>query len=519
MNPKQYGVERRDFLKYLSALSTVPLLGQQVEGRVLQQPKFKENPFSLGVASGDPSPTGFVLWTRLAPDPLHDGGMPADFVNVRWQVAEDEQMTKVVKKGTAIATPQLGHSVHVEVEGLEPDRWYFFQFKAGTEISPVGRSRTTPKFGTMPDQMRFAYTSCQHIEYGYFNGYDHMIKEDLDLVVHLGDYIYEYAGRKDKERAHLGGEIESLDDYRNRYAQYRLEAGLQEAHRLFPWLVTWDDHEFDNNYSNLVSEQDGISPEEFLYRRINAYQAYYEVMPLRKATMPRGPNMKLYRKVQYGRLANFYVLDTRQYRTDQPNDDGNKDLVGKVFDSQATMLGEKQEGWLMSNLLHTKATWNVLAQQVMMARVNRGEGENRMFSMDQWPGYDVSRTRLLRFFNDRKVPNPVVLTGDIHTNWVNDLRVNFDDPKSPVVGTEFVGTSMTSGGNGGNRIEQFERAAANNDFVKWYNAERGYVSCTLTPDEWKTDFRVTPIVDKPGSELITRASYIVEAGQAGAHPA
>ena len=138
MNPKQYGVERRDFLKYLSALSTVPLLGQQVEGRVLQQPKFKENPFSLGVASGDPSPTGFVLWTRLAPDPLHDGGMPADFVNVRWQVAEDEQMTKVVKKGTAIATPQLGHSVHVEVEGLEPDRWYFFQFKAGTEISPVG---------------------------------------------------------------------------------------------------------------------------------------------------------------------------------------------------------------------------------------------------------------------------------------------------------------------------------------------------------------------------------------------
>jgi len=269
----------------------------------------------------------------------------------------------------------------------------------------------------------------------------------------------------------------------------------------------------------LVSEQDGISPEEFLYRRINAYQAYYEVMPLRKATMPRGPNMKLYRKVQYGRLANFYVLDTRQYRTDQPNDDGNKDLVGKVFDSQATMLGEKQEGWLMSNLLHTKATWNVLAQQVMMARVNRGEGENRMFSMDQWPGYDVSRTRLLRFFNDRKVPNPVVLTGDIHTNWVNDLRVNFDDPKSPVVGTEFVGTSMTSGGNGGTRIEQFERAAANNDFVKWYNAERGYVSCTLTPDEWKTDFRVTPIVDKPGSELITRASYIVEAGQAGAHPA
>ncbi|MBD3673237.1 MAG: alkaline phosphatase D family protein [Planctomycetaceae bacterium] len=519
MSSKRYGVDRRHFLKYLSALSAVPLLGQQVEGRVLQQPKFKDNPFQMGVASGDPSPTGAVLWTRLAPDPLHDGGMPEEFVKVRWQVAEDEQMTKVVKKGTAIATPQLGHSLHVEVDGLEPDRWYFYQFKAGSEVSPVGRTRTTPPWGTMPDSMRFAYTSCQHFEYGYFNGYDHMVKEELDLVLHLGDYIYEYGGRDKMPRKHLGNEIVSLDDYRNRYAQYRVDPQLQEAHRIFPWIVTWDDHEFDNNYANLVSEEEGISPEEFLYRRMNAYQAYYEVMPLRKATMPRGPNMKLYRKIRYGRLANFYVLDTRQYRSDQPNNDGNKELAGKVFDPQATMLGEKQEGWLMSNLLQTKSTWNVLAQQVMMARVNRGSGDQRAFSMDQWPGYEVSRNNLLRFFNDRKVPNPVVLTGDIHTNWVNDLRVDFDDPNSPVVGTEFVGTSMTSGGNGGQRIEVFEKAAAQNDFVKWYNAERGYVACTLTEDEWRTDFRVTPIVDQLGSEMATRGSFILEAGRPGAHPA
>jgi len=519
MSKKRYGVDRRHFLQYLSAMSSIPLLGQQVEGRVLQHPKFKDNPFTMGVASGDPWPTGFVIWTRLAPDPLNGGGMPEEFVTVRWQVAEDEQMTKIVKNGAINTTPQLGHSVHVEVDGLEPNRWYYYRFKVGSEISPVGRTRTTPRIQEMPVEFRFAYTSCQHYEYGYFNGYDYMVKEDLDLVLHLGDYIYEYGGRDKMPRKHLGGEIVSLDDYRNRYAQYRCDSQLQEAHRIFPWVVTWDDHEFDNNYASLVSEEEGISPEEFLYRRINAYQAYYEVMPLRKATMPKGPNMKLYRKVRFGRLANFYVLDTRQYRSDQPNDDGNKDLEGKVFDPKATMLGEQQEGWLMSNLLHTKAVWNVLAQQVMMARVNRGTADQRLFSMDQWPGYEISRNNLLRFFNDRKVPNPVVLTGDIHTNWVNDLRVNFDDPDSPTVATEFVGTSMTSGGNGGKRIDVFEKAAAQNDFVKWFNAERGYVACTLTEDEWRTDFRVTPIVDQLGSEIATRASYILEAGRPGAHPA
>jgi alkaline phosphatase D len=518
MPTKSYGVDRRTFAKYLSSLALVPLLDQQVEGRVLQQPKFSDNPFSLGVASGEPAPDGVVIWTRLAPEPLAGGGMPPEFVNVRWQVATDEAMTEVVAKGNVAATPQLAHAVHVEVKGLEPDRWYFYQFKSGRETSPVGRTKTAPKWNTMPEKLRFAFASCQHYEYGYFTGYEHMSEEDLDLVVHLGDYIYEYAGRDNLVRKHHGPEIVTLDHYRERYAQYRLDPLLQQSHQKFPWLVTWDDHEFDNNYANLVSEEEGIAPEEFLYRRMNAYQAYYEVMPLRKASLPQGPNMKLYRKVRYGRLADFHVLDTRQYRTDQPNGDGNKDLVGKVFDPQAQMLGEQQEGWLMANLLRSKSVWNVLAQQVMMARVNRGTPEKRLFSMDQWPGYDVSRTRLLQFIADRKVPNPVVLTGDIHTNWVNDLRVDFDDENSPTIATEFVGTSMTSGGNGGKPIEQYERAVQQNDFIKWHNADRGYVSCTLTPQTWQSDFRSVPFIDKPGAPLIKRASFIVEAGQPGAKP-
>lgn len=368
---RQYGVERREFLRYVAAVSAIPSIAVQADDQVMQPPRFSENPFTLGVASGDPEPDGVVLWTRLAPQPLEGGGMPNEPVPTQWEVAEDEAFSKVVRKGVAWAMPQLGHSVHVEVDGLEPHRWYFFRFHAGKETSPTGRTRTAPLSDALPDRMRFAFTSCQHFESGYFNGYPHMQKEDLDLVIHLGDYIYEYAGHDQRPRKHIGGEIESLDDYRVRYSQYRLDPTLQETHRLFPWLVTWDDHEFDNNYANLVSEEDGVSPEEFLARRMNAYQAYYEFMPLRRRSFPQGPHMTLYRSCQYGRLANFHVLDTRQYRTDQPNGDHQKPMTGKVFDPQATILGKDQEYWLMTSLLTSPSTWNVLAQQVMMAPLNR----------------------------------------------------------------------------------------------------------------------------------------------------
>lgn len=515
-SPRRYGIERREFLRYVAAVSAIPSIALRAEEQVTQRVPFNEYPFTLGVASGDPEADGVVLWTRLAPKPIEGGGMPNEPVPTRWEVADDEGFSRVVRSGVAQALPQLGHSVHVEVDGLKANRWYFYRFHAGDETSPIGRTRTAPAKDVMPDRLKFAFTSCQHYESGYFNGYPHMQNEDLDLVVHLGDYIYEYAGTDKQPRKHIGGEVKSLDDYRTRYTQYRLDQSLQETHRLFPWLVTWDDHEFDNNYANLVSEEDGISPEAFLARRMNAYQAYYEFMPLRRRSFPQGPHMRLYRSCRYGRLANFHVLDTRQYRTDQPNGDHEKPMTGKVFDPQATMLGDKQEHWLMSSLLKSSSTWNVLAQQVMMAPLNRGEGDEHRYSMDQWPGYEVSRRRLLQFFNERKVPNPVVLTGDIHVNWVNDLRVDFEDLNSPLVGTELVGTSMTSGGNGGNRIPEFERAAAQNEFVRWYNSNRGYVSCELTPQTWTSHFRATPFVDKPGAPILTKASFVIEDGRPGA---
>lgn len=516
---RRYGIERREFLRYMAAVSAIPTISLRAEGQVTNKPKFNGNPFTLGVASGDPEPDGVVIWTRLALTPLDGGGMPNEPVKVQWEVATDEAFGDVVQKGSALAMPQLGHSVHVEVGGLQPHRWYFYRFHVGDETSPVGRTRTAPARDAMPDRMRFAFTSCQHYESGYFNGYPHMQQEDLDLVVHLGDYIYEYKGIDKRPRKHIGNEIVSLDEYRTRYSQYRLDMTLQDTHRLFPWLVTWDDHEFDNNYADLVSEEEGISPEAFLARRMNAYQTYYEFMPLRRRSFPQGPHMKLYRGCQYGRLANFHVLDTRQYRTDQPNGDHQKPMTGKVFDPQTTMLGTDQEHWLMSSLLQSTSTWNVLAQQVMMAPLNRGEGEDRRYSMDQWPGYEFSRRRLLRFFHERKIPNPVVLTGDIHLNWVNDLQLDFQDPKSPLVGTELVGTAMTSGGNGGNVIPEYERAAEQNDFVQWYNSNRGYVTCELTPDAWTSYFRATPFVDKPGSPLLTKGTFVIDDGHPGAQPA
>jgi len=473
-------------------------------------------PFQLGVTSGDPAPDGIVIWTRLAPDPLNGGGMPDEDVRVHWQVANDEGMTRVVRKGTATATKDWAHAVHVEVQGLKPDRTYWYQFKAGSETSPVGRTRTAPAPDAMLDTLRFAFASCQHYEYGYFTAYRHMAEEDLNAVVHLGDYIYEDGASEIRPRRHNGPEIESLDDYRNRYALYRSDPDLQAAHAAFPWIVTWDDHEFDNNCASDISQDEGVLAADFLARRADAYKAYYEHMPLRRSTLPHGPMMQLYRNVTYGRLAQFSVLDTRQYRTDQPCGDQNKPLCEGVFDPDATLLGKIQEKWLCDGLTASPSRWNILAQQVMMARVDRTPGDAVAYSMDQWAGYEVGRKRLIQFLGEHNISNPVVLTGDIHTNWVNDLRVDFDDEKSPTIATEFVGTSIASGGDGAEKREDTEGVLAENPFVKFYNAERGYVRCELTPDEWQTDFRVVPVVSKPDSPCLTRASYVVENGKPGA---
>lgn len=457
---------------------------------------------------------GFVLWTRLAPDPLNGGGMGAETVEVRWEVAEDESFRRPVRKGTSLASAYWAHSVHVEVSGLKPGRWYWYRFEAGGEQSPVGRTRTAPPTGAEGVELRFAFASCQHYETGLYTAYEHMLAENVDLVFHLGDYIYEGPAVKDRVRQHRGPEIRTLEQYRDRHALYRSDRALQAMHAAAPWVVTWDDHEVDNNYANAISEEKGVGANELLRRRALAYRAYYEHMPLRRAQQPAGPRLQLYRELGWGGLARFLVLDTRQYRTDQPCGDGNKALCPESMDPAATLLGRRQRDWVFGRTAAAGCDWNVLAQQVMMARVDRKSGPEEAFSMDQWPGYEFERRRILDHFHGARVRNPVVLTGDIHTNWANELDRAHADAERGSVAVEFVGTSISSGGDGVDQPAYLADLLRENPFVKFHNAERGYVVCDVNGSRWESRYRTVPYVTRPSAPVNTRATFVVESGRA-----
>lgn len=438
--------------------------------------------------------------------------MPPEPCLVSWQIAEDEAMERVVQRGSTTAVPEWAHSVHVEVAGLRPDRWYWYQFKAGDETSPRGRTRTMPPAGASAERLRFAFASCQHYGEGYYTAYEHLAREDLDLVVHLGDYIYEKGDPKNAVRRTGTPEVFTLDDYRARYALYKSDAALQAAHLIAPWIVTWDDHEVSNNYANDIPEHpERFTRAEFLQRRAAAYQAYYEHMPLRRSALPHGPDMLLYRRLEFGLLASFHMLDTRQYRTDQPLGDGWQEVTPLVLDEKGTMMGERQRDWLFDGLDRSAADWNVLAQQVMMVRFDQDTGPGVKTAMDQWGGYEAERRRVIRHFRDGRARNPVVLTGDIHTNWANELSPVFDSPEAPPVAVEFVGTSITSGAE--KHPSYSAGVMAENPHVKFFNGERGYVSCEVTPKYWRSSYQCVPYVDRPGAPLITRAQFAVESGQ------
>lgn len=457
-----------------------------------------------------------MFWTRLAPRPLEPGGgLPPELFAVDWVVAEDEALTRVVRRGTASAAPGWAHSVHVEVDGLRPDRWYWYRFTAGGAASATGRTRTLPAADATPERLRFAFASCQKYEVGYYTAYEHMVREELDLVVFLGDYIYEKGDDDEAVRPHGFKEVFTLDDYRVRYALYKSDPALQAAHAHAPWIATWDDHEVSNDYAGAVPQfPERCSREEFLARRAAAYRAYYEHLPLRAAARPAGPDLRLHRRLEYGGLATFHVLDTRQYRTDQPAGPRQQVPRAQVLDSAATMLGPEQRRWFFDGLAASRARWNILAQQVIMAPVDVSPaGPGPVVDVDKWAGYELERRAVLRFLRDHAVANPVVITGDIHSNWANELLADFDAPGAPPVAVEFVGTSISSGGHGVDRPEHLDALLARNPFVKFHNNERGYVRCEVTPAEWRTDFRTVPDITRRGGPLHTRASFRVAAGQ------
>ncbi|HCA86279.1 MAG TPA: alkaline phosphatase [Streptomyces sp.] len=504
-------LNRRNFLALSGAGATAFALAANdfTANRAWASPAFSSYPFKLGVASGEPAPEGVVLWTRLAPEPLDPegkGGMPELNVPVGWEVAEDERFTRVVRRGTEVTRSELGHSVHAEITGLSPAREYFYRFRAGTEISPVGRTKTAPALTAASHSLSFALASCQAWAGGRYAAYRAMAAEDLDLVVHVGDYIYEQRG------------TEKLADFRLLHSKYKTSPDLQAAHAAFPFVVTFDDHEIENNWADTISQPDGEAsnaPERFAALRAAAFQAYWENMPLRRDARPEGPDMRLYRRLRYGTLAQFDVLDTRQYRGDQLRDGfPSAPLDPRAGDASRTLTGDAQERWLFQGLEKSTARWNVLAQQTIMAQFDYDTGPGIAVNHDQWDGYAASRTRYLDFVSRNAVDNPVVLSGDWHSAWVNDLKADFGDPASKTLATEFVSTSISSGCGWADAVAN---AVSHNPHVKFADGyKRGYTRCTVTPEEWRSDLRIVTSAADTANPATTQSSWVVENGRPGA---
>ncbi|MGF1526496.1 MAG: alkaline phosphatase D family protein [Candidatus Competibacterales bacterium] len=509
---------RRRWLQQASLMALAALTRPLPAGAGEADPAFVDYPFKLGVASGDPLADGFVLWTRLAPNPLApDGGMGGlGPVRVTWEVAADAEFASPVRRGAVLAHPGRGFAVHVDVTGLEPDRGYFYRFSAGEAVSPTGRVRTFPVVGAPSEKMRLAWASCAHYGQGYFGAYRHMVADDLDLVIHVGDYLYESTWGP-RVRFHLP-EPFTLEQYRSHHALYKTDPDLQAAHARYPWLVTWDDHEVDNDYAGFFDENNPEVREAFVRRRAAAYQAYYEHMPLRLSARPQGADMHLYSNLQFGDLAHLMVLDNRQYRDDQacPGPGFGGQIItdcDQRLDPARSMLGLEQEEWLQRQL-NRPSRWRIIAQQTLMAALSQGGMEmvgDRRWS-DGWDGYAATRARLLTGIAERNIDNVIVLGGDVHSFWVTDLKVNFDDPRAPAVATEFVTTSVTAAS--GSWGEALLPANPHVKFHAWRH--RGYGLMELTPGGARVELRAVDNVNDPKSGVSTLKAFAVEAGKPGA---
>ena len=520
---------RRQLLKLLAVSAS----GIWLPGRAWSQVRLTGNPFALGVASGSPTADSVVLWTRLLSTALLASGGGQDPVTVRWELAHDEQFTRRVQSGQTLAAAQLAHAVHVEVNGLDADRWYFYRFSVGDAISPVGRTRTFPKVDAVVNRLRLAYASCQKWEDGYFTAWRHMRGEDLDAVMFLGDYIYEYPGTGSRLRTPGGGWVVSLDDYRRRYALYRSDADLQAMHAACPWLLTWDDHEVQNDYAGLQAGNSGAfdpaQPADFAARRAAAYQAWYEHMPVRSsvllqglAGLQRGAEMRIYQRVAYGQLASLYLLDARQYKDPQVCNKGdatgssrvNPATCARWQDPRRSLLGRQQEDWLDQEFGKPRsraARWNVIGQQTLLGERRFKTAFGHSLWNDGWDGYGAARSRLTDALRQQQVANPVVLGGDVHENWVGHVKADYADPASASVGVEFCGTSITSRTGGAARTADV--LADNPHFVFADSQRKGYGVLEFTPDQLTTTLRVVDDVMRQDTRIETLARFTVQAGR------
>lgn len=545
LHKRRYLLQLAGFAAVTAATLSLP---RSVWSQTDSARKFQTNPFALGVASGSPTHDSVVLWTRLVDGSA--GVFASNFDNkpipVRWEVADDDKFSRIAQSGQHLATAGLGYSVHVELQNLPSDRWYFYRFIAGDALSAVGRTRTFPKTDAVLDKLRVAYASCQRWEAGYFSAYRHMLAEKLDAVLFLGDYIYEYPGNpvsavRMPSLTPTLGFVLTLDDYRARYAQYKSDEDLQAMHAACPWLMTWDDHEVQNDYAGLTAGDSGLAdvfsnPLDFAFRKAAAYQAYYENMPIRAATLTKstagltsGAETRIYQRVDVGRLASFYMLDTRQYRDRQVcSKDGklgasvvDPSTCAEWLDPKRTMLGNKQEDWLNSELSSAKkrgATWNVLTQSTLFGQRDNKAGEGQSFFNDGWDGYPAARARITDALNKNAVQNAIMLGGDIHENWVGYIKSDYAQTASAQasapIGVEFCGTSITSPSGSSAVARVPERLVENPHFVFADAKQRGYGVVEFTSKQLTTTLRAIDDVRRKDTTVSTLAEFVVPAGQA-----
>jgi alkaline phosphatase D len=504
-------LQRRDWIKL--ALSP---LGIFLSDARSQNTAFEKDPFALGVASGSPTPHSVVLWTRLLPVNTLRNPWGEQVISVRWEMSTTADFSTIAQSGEAPAHPELAHSIHAEPQGLLSNQTYFYRFKVGRYQSPTGKTRTAPAQGARTESLRFAVASCQRYHSGAFTAYAHMLQDQPEMVLFLGDYIYEMGARQNEARGTWAYSARSLHDYRGLYELAKSDGDLQAMHAACPWLVIWDDHEVLNDYAG-GSVRAGESGR--IARHMSwGYQAWYEHMPVPasvltqgvKGLVEQGAELRIYDTLDWGDLARFYLFDMRQYRSNHVDCGIAKGFKpNECADWQnptRTMLGAEQERWFEAQLkTSNRMKWNLLAQTTVMSHYRLPLLGGVAWS-DCWDGYPVSRERLLGALQANQTPNPIVFGGDIHQNWISHVKQrNYQVP-------EFVVTSLTTQSLGS--ITAQDMQALSPDCIFTDRHRRGYGLVNLTPESMQMDLRTMEAVAKSASTVETKHRFSVKAESA-----
>lgn len=492
--------------------------------RSAEPARFTSDPFKLGVAAGDPRSDGFVIWTRLAPEPFQaDGGLAGRTIAVDWSVAADPEFRAVVRSGRAAAHPDRAHAIHVELAGLLPDRPYWYRFDAGGARSRTGQARTLPAPGSARDRFRLAWASCQHFEQGWFTPYQDMVAWGPELILHLGDYIYESSWGP-QVRRHPYGEPKSLGEYRVHHALYKLDADLQAAHAAACWAFIWDDHDVENDYAG-VTPEDPAEAEAFPARRAAAYRAWLENLPVSPRSLLAGGAVRMHRELMVGDLMQLLLLDARQHRSPRACVDPERwrstlKACPEAAAAARTILGPEQEAWFADRFAGSAARWTAIAQPTLFSHWHQLDAAGQPLAyQDGWAAYPAARQRLLDQIATRGRQDVVIVGGDMHSFFANDVKSDFGRLDSPVVAAEFVTSSITS------HSFNFERwrpsmAAPENAHLRFFDdRQRGWCAAVVGRDRWEVDFRAASSVWRRDPTFASLRRWTVEHGRAGVQPA